>query len=720
MDRGIYFDGWMKHNHCYHPSLPLRSLQMLEDLEKYHGNVLVWAGLGGGSISLPYLENEAFGPVDPRMQFYGFMNDSEFVKECGKRGIKLFGIVFEVQGWEFPAVIDPETGRITRLNLHAEKEEDHDWYGLREFSQDKYPQAFRTRLKDYYPHGIYNSEGQRVTDLWEECCARTLHGEPVHAKWVEVKKHAHQCYQMCRNNPVWREYLKKIMALQIDAGVQGIQLDECELPMTAIGSGGCFCKDCMHQFTQYLKKRREENRLSAEWDGINLDTFNYQDYLIQGGYSYPDGAPFFRDYWEFQVYQVRRYFGELVDFAKNYAKEKYGRDLPVSGNFFNLQPAYYPIEPKADILITEMEHTLFRQPYFYRYCAGFANGKTIIVAENPYGGIVPKLVEMLDQGKGYDLYRIFLLEASVYGCNMAVPYGGWMGNTIKDAFHPPRALTAQVQDFLYAHEEFFPKTPVKGVGVLYSFGSYYWREATKGGGGGNGMQDNFENLLEATTAEWDDPTIKHLPFWDVIREMSAQNAMYDVLMLPDGDFRADDFTADRLQPYGMLVVPDCHVLTQNQADILEAYARQGRKLLIYGRLAENTDLNQRLQGLENVRFVENAGADHRTGMARFSMAFQEEYRGVSVISCSDPRLGLQRFDKDGKTYVHLLNYAYDAKRDCIAEDQEVTLHLREVSGPVRVFTLLGETEDFSVRREENDYVVTLHHLPVYAAVTVGA
>ncbi len=48
MERGIYFDAWLRNEHCYHPSLPMRNLQMLEDLEKYHGTVLVWAGLGGG------------------------------------------------------------------------------------------------------------------------------------------------------------------------------------------------------------------------------------------------------------------------------------------------------------------------------------------------------------------------------------------------------------------------------------------------------------------------------------------------------------------------------------------------------------------------------------------------------------------------------------------------------------------------------------------------
>lgn len=161
MERGVYFDGWYKHNHCYHPSLPLRTLQMLEDLERYHATSLIWAGMGGGSISLPYLEQEAFGDVDARMRFYGAMNDSEFVAECEKRGIRLFGIVFEVQGWEFPAVFD-EKGHIIRLNLAAEEGE-HDWYGLREFSQDRYPDAFRTSLRDYYPDGMTNSRGdQRV------------------------------------------------------------------------------------------------------------------------------------------------------------------------------------------------------------------------------------------------------------------------------------------------------------------------------------------------------------------------------------------------------------------------------------------------------------------------------------------------------------------------------------------------------------------------------
>lgn len=675
MERGIYFDGWFRHNHCYHPALPPRSLQMLDDLEKYHATVLTWAGMGGGSISLPFLQHEAFGAADPRMQIYGYMNDSEFVAECNRRGIKLFGIVFEVQGWEYPAVVDAD-GKLASMNLRAEAQENHTWYGLREFSSDKYPNAFPTSLKDYYPDGIRDEDGRPVTDLWEACATRDMHGNPIHAQWVEVKGHKEQCYQMCRNNPVWREYLKKIIELQIDAGVPGIQLDECELPMTSISSGGCFCKSCMKLFNAHLEERRAAGALGSEWDAVDLDTFNYGEYLKAHGCDYPQGAPFYQDYWEFQVLQVRRYFGELADYARACAMERYGRKLLISGNFYNMQPAYYPIENKVDIIVTEMDHTLFRQPYYYRFCAGFAAGKPVIIAENPYGGIIPKLLTMLDEGKGYDLYRIFLLEASMYGCNMSVPYGGWMGNTIKDCFCAPRELTAEIQDFLCSHEDSYPRVKSRGAAVLYSYGSYYWRDSNKGSGA-NGMQDSYENLLDATAASWTDPDMKPVPFWDIIRAMSDRNVQYDTLMLPDGAFRADDFTYDRLDGYPMVVVPDCYTLTQSQCDILARYAENGGKVLVAGRVAEGTDLRERLMQSGSAVFVPLSDDGGTNG---FMEAFERMYAELSPVVCADSSIGVQRYDTQSATYVHILNYSYNAADDRIEPVSIPEMLLRDVAG----------------------------------------
>ena len=717
MERGIYFDGWFKHNHCYHPSLPMRSMQMLEDLERYHGTVLAWAGLGGGSISLPYLEHEAFGPVDPRMQIYGFMNDSEFIAECSRRGIRLFGIVFEVQGWEYPVVTDGQ-GHIRLMNKRAEEIPDHAWYGLREFSRDTFPDAFPTSLKDYYPDGIRDDEGNPVSDLWEECCIRDRFGNPVHAQWVEIKGHRETCYQMCRNNPVWREYLKKIMEIQIDAGVPGIQLDECELPMTAISSGGCFCKSCMKQFTAWLKKRKTAGKLGAEWDTIDLDTFHYGEWLKAHDCSYPEGAPFYRDYWEFQVRQVRRYFSELADHARRYAMEKYGRKLEISGNFYNMQPAYYPIENKVDIVITEMEHTLFRQPYYYRYCAGFAYGKPVIIAENPYGGIIPRLLEMLDKGRGYDLYRIFLLEAAVYGCNMSIPYGGWMGNTIKDSFWAPRELTSGVQDFLAAHENCYPRSRSTGAAVLYSYGSYYWRDSNKGSGA-NGMQDAYGTLLDATASEWLDPDLKPVPFWDIIRAMSDINAQYDVIMLPDGDLRTDDFTADRLEGYPLVIVPDCFSLTENQQEILLAYSRGGGKVLAAGLLAEGTGLAETLRALGNTVFVSLDG-DKDEYMPRFMKAFDALYAPIAPVECRTEKIGIQRYDLDSETWIHLLNYNYNEASDRVEPLEKLEITLRSVSGTPTILVPEGDPlPEAEISRDGDLTHVTLRNTGLYTVLSFG-
>jgi hypothetical protein len=343
-----------------------------------------------------------------------------------------------------------------------------------------------------------------------------------------------------------------------------------------------------------------------------------------------------------------------------------------------MQPAYYPIENKVDIVVTEMDHTLFRQPYYYRFCAGFAPGKPVIIAENPYGGIIPRLLTMLDQGKGYDLYRVFLLEASVYGCNMSIPYGGWMGNTIKDSFWAPRELTAGVQDFLYENDGLYPRTRSKGAAVLFSYGSYYWRDSNKGSGA-NGMQDSYDNLMDATSVAWVDPDMKPVPFWDVIRAMSDRNAQYDTLMLPDGDFRPDDFTADRLAGYPLVIVPDAYVLTENQQNILLCYAKDGGKVLVAGRLAEGTDLLENLLATGNAVYVPIEAAD--TGyMDSFLKAFETLYNPIAPAVCGDARVGIQRFDDENGIYVHILNYQYNADADCIDPIPELTVRVKDAAG----------------------------------------
>lgn len=678
---------------------------------------------GGGSISLPYLENEAFGEVDPRLRFYGYMNDAEFIAECNKRGIKTMGIVFEVQGWEFPVTVSEDGRSMKQFNVIREGEA-ADTYGLNEFASGKFDGLFRTSLKDYYPQGIFNSDGEKVTDLQEEVAARTFRGEPVHAQWVEVVGHSKTCYQTCRNNPVWREYLKKIMELQIDAGVAGIQLDEAELPITSMGAGGCFCKDCRKQFRAYLQKRKAAGSLSPVYEHIDLERFDYQEYILEKGYASPEESPMFRDYYEFQMRAVKKHFTELADHAREYARRTQNKEILVSGNFFNCMPVYYPFEDKVDVIITEMEKTLFRQPHWYRYISGYSNTKPVIVAENPYGGIVPQLLEMLEAGQGYDLYRLFLLEASVYGCNMSVPYGGWMGNTIKNAFYPPASVTAQVQGFLAEHEEYYSKDSSAMIMVAYSFPSYYWREVTKSGGANALVED--ESILFYKSLDMESEGASRLPFWEVIHLMSDRQVIYDVRMFGDEDLRPDRVDVSQWQQYELIVLPECDFLTANQREELEKYIDRGGRLLMFGKTAENCPgWARQMAEKKNVIICDNP-ASRGEAMELFGQVFEELNDRIAQVKVKAEDVSLQNFvgvhchRNQGVNTIHLLNYRYDSKEDLVQPIEHVSLEARIPSEAtsVRCMDLDGKEIPCQARAAQGRLIVKLEKLPLYAVVEI--
>ena len=88
MHKGLYFMGWYRDMWNYHPSLPLKNMQMVEDITDIHANMLIWSCLGSGAIGLPYLDKEANDDTAPRLRLYGFMNDKEFCAECKKRGVR--------------------------------------------------------------------------------------------------------------------------------------------------------------------------------------------------------------------------------------------------------------------------------------------------------------------------------------------------------------------------------------------------------------------------------------------------------------------------------------------------------------------------------------------------------------------------------------------------------------------------------------------------------
>ena len=652
MERGVYFDAWFPLQHNYHPSFPPRRLRMIDHLEDYRATMLVWSALGGGNLSLPYLEEEAFGEVPPRYRVYGFVNDAEFIAECGRRGIKVFGVVFE-HAWEYPVELDDDESRVLALN-ETRGAGRRGWLGMREFWQDRYPRLWPPRSK-YFPEPVLNADGEEVTDILEECAQRDIHGQPCHALWIECPDREHWNYMMDRNNPVWRQYLKAIVRLQIDAGCQGIHFDEAEVPITSLQYGGCFCRTCMRGFTDHLRSLPPEE-LPEEVRGEDLSAFHYGQWLLARGYDFKsnrESTPLFGQYLRFQRGNIARYFAELAAYARRYAASV-GRDIQVSGNFFNLFDHYYALEPAVDVVVTEMRNTTYRQPAWYRYAAGFGGPKPVVVVENPYGGVVPELVTDLERGRAYDRFRQSLYEAAALGVNMSVPYGAWMGSVIEDAFYPPHDLAVEIQSFIAGNQRLYSTRSWSEVGVVFSIESNYRVTAAIDLMGA----DNRTN----------EPSQSRVPFWEACEALSAALQPYDVVFFPDGTLRPDSLTVEALRRYRTLVLPECRWLTERQAELLAEYLAAEGRLLVCGSLGENlsSEVRQGLLGHPSTRAV---------GPFELSLGLLDGGPQVVVAEGgTDAALTLQAVE--GGVALHLIRYDYDRDADRVPVLDRLVLDVR--------------------------------------------
>jgi hypothetical protein len=700
MQRGVYFDAWFPRQHCYHPSLPPRRLRMLDDLADYHATTLVWASLGGGSISLPYLEQEAFGAVDTRARFYGFVNDSEFIAAARERGISVFGIVFEAQGWEFPVELSRDEDEILALN-ELRGAGHRDWLGLREFGQDRYPKLWKS-FDSYFPGGLVNSDGEPVADLIEECCARDIHGTALHARWVECPDREHQCFYMDRNNPVWREYLKAVIRLQIDAGVAGVQLDETELPLGSLQYGGCFCKDCLKGFRAYLRALPEDQR-DPVLAGVDLDTFHYGTWLLERGYDFTDRlheTPLFAEYYRFQCDAIRRYFGELAAHARNYARSR-GRDVRVSGNFFNMDPQYLGMADDVDLIVTEMRNTTHRQPEWYRYVAGFAGDKDVIVVENPYGGIVPDLVEALRAGRGYDLLRLSCYEAAASGVNMSIPYGAWMGATIQDSFSAPHGLAVEIQAFLAGNERLLRRRTRNEVAVVYSVESNRDLVARQDVG------DNLRNARDERVT---------VPYRQVTAALASAAVPFDVVIFADDRTAPDRVTAEDLRRYDTVLLPTCTHLTSAQEAALRGYLDAGGRVVRVGGLGDNLGERERLALTRHPGVTGSAPDDLTTLLPNGPQVELAAPTGTVDVTANIAALA------DGDAAVHLVNYDYRPADDAVRPIAGLTVRVRLPEPLLHATAYLcdGTVAPLHVHVQDAIHAVTLEALGPYAIVVFSA
>ena len=179
---------------------------------------------------------------------------------------------------------------------------------------------------------------------------------------------------MDRNNPVWREYLKAVIRIQIDAGVDGVQLDEAELPLTTLQYGGCFCKDCLKGFRAYLSALPARTSLPS--CGGRLTAFHYGEWLLARGYDFKSDRGGDAALWPLSPLPARGHH-PLLRRAGRLRPRLRGEPGATGARLRQLLQLSTSTTrwPKVDLIITEMRNTRYRQPAWYRYVAGSPAGR---------------------------------------------------------------------------------------------------------------------------------------------------------------------------------------------------------------------------------------------------------------------------------------------------------------------------------------------------------
>lgn len=479
----------------YHPSLPLKNMQMVEDITDIHANMLIWSCLGSGAIGLPYLDKEANDDTAPRLRLYGFMNDKEFCAECKKRGVKVFAVLWKAQLWEFGAEFNEDESKLLSLNLLRGASQNHKYVGMSELSQNKYPKLFDP-IEKYFPDGLYNHFGEKVGDFLEEFKATSLEGRNILSYWLMAPGHDHKCYSPCCNKDSFLTYMKRNVEMMIDAGAGGLHIDEYDTQKHVTSNAGCFCRECMAKFRTYLK----EHKVALPQDAGDIDNFDYREYLLKKGYTDENllafngndrwKIPLYRNFYDMQMASIEWVVREVSQHAKAYCKKVRNEEFPVTANLFQCFPIGDSCKKYLDILAGEKTDLRMRQDGWYRFAHGWLNGKDCCFVEDP-NQYIRDINEDIKNGIN-DRFILFVLEPFAHGFHVAFPYGSWLQNQVKDAFWPDLRVLRKLGPWLDEKEALFGKKHVADLGIVYDSASAYENAVSEPAAGGTMTYNKVE------------------------------------------------------------------------------------------------------------------------------------------------------------------------------------------------------------------------------------
>lgn len=702
MHKGIYFMGWYRDMWNYHPSLPMKNMQMVEDISDIHGNMLIWSCLGSGAIGLPYLDKEANDDIDPRLRLYGFMNDKEFCEECRKRGVKVFSVLWKAQLWEFGAEFNEDESKLLSLNILRNASDNHKYVGMSELSTNKYPKLFDP-IEKYFPNGLYNYFGEKVGDFLQEFKSSSLEDRSILSNWLMAPNHDHKCYSPCCNKDSFLTYMKKNVEMMIDAGAGGLHIDEYDTPKHVTSNAGCFCNECIAKFRAYLKN----NGIIIPEDAGTIDKFNYKKYLLSKGYTDENllafngnerwDIPLYRQFYDMQMKSIEWVVREVSVHAKEYCLKTRGEEFPVTANLFQCFPVGDTCKKYLDILAGEKTNLSMRQDGWYRFAHGWLNGKEGCFVEDP-NQYIRDINEDIKNGIN-DRFILFAIEPIAHGFHIAFPYGSWLQNQVKDAFWPDLRLLRKLGPWLDENDRLFGKEHIAKIAVLYDSSSAYENSVSEPSTAGTMTYNKVEKIslkhdeeLGRQGAFSNQGDYDH--FFNLVQALSDEHILYNVLF----ESKDESLDEDRLVDYETVIVPDAFLMDEKTAQVLVDFASKGGKVIT---------IERKVKALANFENFVAANVDQLVEILK---------KHKSYIKASESPLYGIDLRKTAKGYaLHIVNYNYNEQTHKIdlLKDLVFKLTLPASKADVHCFP-----ENSNIEVSLHDEEITINNAGIYTIIEI--
>jgi len=399
---------------------------------------------------------------------------------------------------------------------------------------------------------------ERFAETYEQGLCRDINGHPVKVPWLTDHQHKGvPFWWCCTAQPQFRQYLSERVIDTVQAGADGVHIDDHLGTAGGLWLGICFCDRCVDGFREYLKSlpADELQRLGVG----RPDEFDYREevkqWMTAGDAKQPRRVTQHPLWSQWTIYQCRAaaaWMQELRELAARTA----GRTVPFGANAGLLWPRHLSDYRTLDLFSAETDHNaagrkLTDLPLVaYRmadaiqrpYAATASGGDWAFIKEHNLPGLV----------------RAWIALSYAAGHRFMAPHRQWCYTPEKGThwYAGPKEKFAPLYQFVRRHAELF---------------------------------DGYESHADLGIVLPHRAFLNNSRQWfEICNQLSAQGVSYRLLLagdeIVDHPLSADDLSACRL-----LLVPDReNLLSADQELIAKRVAKGACFVTVSEALAQTT------------------------------------------------------------------------------------------------------------------------------------